>query len=225
LNSIGTRIVEWGQSRYGSDRGWLTRCAADLEMDPSSLQKYIRNERRPGVDFQAKLRALGCDIEWLMTGKKREEDGHAVLDIGAIPLIGKITANPQGKLYFEDFPEGLTIPWVKGDYIALVVENDSLINAPEGDHSTEIYPGDVCIFQLNRQPRTGDIVAVQRKQSHELMVKILKHKSADEIELASANKFRNYPSLHIKKEEIATSGVFAGKIKLARAEMKGRGIG
>jgi hypothetical protein len=92
----------------------------------------------------------------------------------------------------------------------VVVENDSLVNATEGDHSTEIYLGDVCIFSI--------------KQSHQRMVKILRHKSADEVELASENKFRNYPSVHIKKDETATFGVFAGKIKLTRGEMRGRGI-
>jgi len=105
-----------------------------------------------------------------------------------------------------------------------VVENDSLTNAMEGDHSTEIYSGDVCIIQLNRQPKNGDIVAVHLKQSNQRMVKILEHKNADEVELASANKFRNYPSVTLKKDEIAAFGVFAGKIKLTRGEMRGRGI-
>jgi hypothetical protein len=56
------------------------------------------------------------------------------------------------------------------------------------------------------------------------MVKILKHKNPEEVELASANKFRNYPSIPVKKDENATYGVFAGKVKLTRGEMKARGI-
>jgi hypothetical protein len=33
--------------------------------------------------------------------------------MGVIPLNGKIVATPNGEEYFEDFPEGLTIPWGK----------------------------------------------------------------------------------------------------------------
>ena len=56
------------------------------------------------------------------------------------------------------------------------------------------------------------------------MVKILRHKDRDEIELASANKFRNYPSVELKKNRIASWGVFVTKLKLTGGELKRLGI-
>jgi SOS-response transcriptional repressor LexA len=221
---VAQRLHEFGQKKYGSDHGWQRLFADAIGITPQSLNQYLKGTVSVGVRLQGKLRAIGCDVEWLMTGKKVDEQEPGPFDVGAVPLIGKIVATPAGKEYFEDFPAGLTIPWAKGNYFALVIENDSLINAPDADHSTELYPGDICIFLVGRQPKTGDIVAVQLKQSNARMVKILKHRSADEIELASANKFRNYPSTIIQKDEVATFGVFAGKVKLSRGEMKKRGI-
>ncbi len=224
---IGTRLAEFGKKKFGDVWGWQTRLAEALGISASSMRHYLSGIRQPGNEMQSRLRDIGCDIEWLMYGEKKGEEGKQdpePFSVGAIPLIGKIVATPNGKEYFEDFPEGLTIPWAKGNYFALVIEGDSLINAPDGDGSTELYPGDICVFLLGLQPKTGDIVCVQMKQSNARMVKILKHKNAEEVELASANKFRNYPSVVVRKEQIAAFGVFAGKVKLTKRETRGRGI-
>lgn len=44
--------------------------ARALTMEPPSLTKYLNGSQRPGFVMQERLRELGCDIEWLMTGKK-----------------------------------------------------------------------------------------------------------------------------------------------------------
>ncbi len=44
--------------------------ARALAMSPQALQNYLQGKMLPGNAVQEKLRALGCDIEWLMTGKK-----------------------------------------------------------------------------------------------------------------------------------------------------------
>jgi SOS-response transcriptional repressor LexA len=225
---VAQRLISFGQSRFGDGHGWQRKFAAALGIAPQTVNAYLTGVRQPGNDMQARLRAMGCDIGWLMYGEEKGNEGKEKPEpfaVGAIPLIGKIVASPNGKEYFEDSPEGLTIPWAKGNYFALVVEGDSLINAPEGHGSTELYPGDICVFLLGLQPKTGDIVCVQMKQSTIRMVKILKHKSAEEVELASANKFRNYPSVIVKKDQIAAFGVFAGKVKLTKRESNGRGLG
>lgn len=175
-------------------------------MSPQDLNRYLSGKAVPGNKIQTRLRKLGCDIEWLMTGERDEKD--TAIGLSLIPFLGKITATPDGKEYFDDaINEGAGVPFFKGNYFALEVENDSMINAIP----VEIYPGDICIFELGRQPKNGDIVAVQFKQTNERTVKILKHVSRDEVELISANKYRNYPSRRVRKNIIATFGIFVTK--------------
>lgn len=221
---VAKRLREFGTSKFGEESGWQKRFADALEMSPQALSNYLAGRVIPGNAVQAKLRALGCDIELLMTGTKRESKSESLFEIGLAPLIGKIVATPEGKQYFEDFAVGLTVPYAKGNYFALLVENDSLINAPDGPHSMEVYPGDICIFEAIRQPRDGDIVALELTQSRGRMVKILKHKSRDEVELASANKFRNYPSVMVRKDEVVSWGVLVSKYKPTAGELKRLGI-
>lgn len=50
-----------------------------LDMLPQSLNNYLSGQMKPGNKLQAKLRLLGCDIEWLMTGvsvQVRYKDGR-----------------------------------------------------------------------------------------------------------------------------------------------------
>ena len=87
-----------------------------------------------------------------------------------------------------------------------------------------IYPGDICIFDGSKQPKNGDIVAVQFAQTNQRTVKILFHKTVDEIELRSANKFVNYPPLFVLKSNIASFGVYVGKIKISDALKREYGL-
>jgi SOS-response transcriptional repressor LexA len=218
--TVGDRLREWGVQRYGS----VSAFAEALGIVSEGLSPYLNNKRPVGGIIQGKLRKLGAPVEWIMTGRKSEAKTESLFDIGMAPLVGKIVATPEGKQYFEDFPAGLSVPYAKGNYFALLVENDSLINAPDGPHSMEVYPGDICIFEASRQPRDGDIVAVELSQSRGRMVKILKHKNRDEIELASANKFRNYPSVMVRKDEVASWGVLVSKYKPTVGELKRLGV-
>lgn len=49
--------------------GKISAFAAALDMSPSNAQAYIRGARTPGSKVLARLRNLGCDITWLLTGE------------------------------------------------------------------------------------------------------------------------------------------------------------
>lgn len=51
--------------------GTVTALCEALNMTPQGLYAYISNRSKPGSALQEKLRAVGCDIEWLMTGKEK----------------------------------------------------------------------------------------------------------------------------------------------------------
>jgi len=201
--------------RYLRERkGWTQQELSDRTgISRPNISNYERGAPI-GPGLQKKLaQALGVGIGELfdeMRPMAMESDRQLV----GVPFLGRIVASPDGKEYFDgDVPEGATVPFFKnhGSFFALEVENDSLINAqPE-----EIYPGDICIFDSNRQPRNGDIVAVQFIQNNQRTVKLLFHNGTNEIELRSANKFRNYPSLRVRKDEVNSFGVYVGKIKIS----------
>lgn len=48
----------------------MAEFARALGMRPQTLNNYLAGQAKPGNVLQARLRELGCDIEWLMTGKK-----------------------------------------------------------------------------------------------------------------------------------------------------------
>lgn len=47
--------------------------ARALSISPQNLYQYMSGKSAPGAIIQDRLRDLGCDIEWLMTGKTSVE--------------------------------------------------------------------------------------------------------------------------------------------------------
>lgn len=84
---ISKRFKEFGQQKFGSERGWMARFAEALAMDPGALRNYLIGDRIPGSRMQSKLREFGCDIEWLMTGKRGEEAIIMMKEPGATYII------------------------------------------------------------------------------------------------------------------------------------------
>jgi transcriptional regulator with XRE-family HTH domain len=66
---IGVRLRAFGDSRFSS----MAEFARALEVTPTYLSHYLSGRARPGNVVQAKLRGLGCNLEWLMTGEKGEQ--------------------------------------------------------------------------------------------------------------------------------------------------------
>jgi Fe2+ transport system protein FeoA len=69
MSDISQRLCQFGIQHFGSKRGWKARFAEALEMGAGPLQMYLTGDRTPGNELHERLRKLGCDIEWLMTGK------------------------------------------------------------------------------------------------------------------------------------------------------------
>ena len=67
------RLREFGEKNFTS----MTDFATALSMLPQTLNSYLSGASGIGSKMQEKLRELGCDIEWLMTGEKGEQKHHA----------------------------------------------------------------------------------------------------------------------------------------------------
>lgn len=69
--SITERLNEFVKNKYGGKHGYKSMFAKELGVSPGQVSQYLSGERIPGNKFQEKLRNIGCDIEWLMTGENQ----------------------------------------------------------------------------------------------------------------------------------------------------------
>ncbi len=85
----------FGETVYNS----VKEFAEAVKMAPPNLQKYMNDDREPGSGVLRKLFALGCNINWLLTGQgdmfAENEAGRALL---LLPRVRGLVTEP-GHLY------------------------------------------------------------------------------------------------------------------------------
>lgn len=65
MTSLGDRIRKFGVTTHGS----IAAFAAAMEMPASNIHKYLNEERHPGFQILTRLHDLGCDLNWLFSGR------------------------------------------------------------------------------------------------------------------------------------------------------------
>lgn len=108
--TTGKRIRLFGETVYESIKDF----AVDLNMAPSNLQKYMNSEREPGMGILLRMLEMGCNLNWLLSGKGRmfadndtgralEKEIHGVVSEPAGPYKqGKATAQ-KAKAEAQEF--------------------------------------------------------------------------------------------------------------------------
>ncbi|HWP81833.1 MAG TPA: helix-turn-helix transcriptional regulator [Bacteroidota bacterium] len=71
--AIAQRLKQFGQSKFGKERGWKKRFAGGLGISVQHLNRYLSGASEPGNKMYLRLVDLGCDIEWLLTGGSKEK--------------------------------------------------------------------------------------------------------------------------------------------------------
>jgi len=76
VETIGDRLREWGVGKYGS----VGALAEALGIAQESASRYLKNKRRPGIALITKLKEIGADADWIMTGRRVpiEEDDEII---------------------------------------------------------------------------------------------------------------------------------------------------
>lgn len=59
---FGEKIKTFGKTQFGS----VKALAEAMGMLPQQLSTYISEVKKPGFDVLAKLKGLGCDMNWLI---------------------------------------------------------------------------------------------------------------------------------------------------------------
>ncbi len=96
LNSlVSNRLRQLVAYKFGTQAA----LARALDVKPQTLTKYLSGEYLPGNTIQRKLRQLGVDVEYLMTGRHSKQGVHSlVIDPSAANAILQLL---QEKLVVE----------------------------------------------------------------------------------------------------------------------------
>lgn len=168
---IGRRLKQFGEKEFGS----LSVLAAKLDMTPQALHRYLIGASAPGSNILSKLISLGCDVEWLLTGKPGNQEGLSYVPIeetetGAevktiehtqreahgfsLPLLGKI---PAGRAEFQSWQENNETFHLSfnpfQEFILTIDEEFGYSMMPL------VNPGDKILVTMHDRPKSGDLVA------------------------------------------------------------------
>lgn len=100
---IGVRLREYGLNKFPT----LADFARALGIDPQNLNSYLSGRRRPGNKMKFRLKKIGCDASWLMTGKKK--DNFQAAEEHLIALVQKYLN--QGSLGVSHYMEHIHSLW------------------------------------------------------------------------------------------------------------------
>jgi transcriptional regulator with XRE-family HTH domain len=88
-DEISARLRQFMNERFTT----VGLFATALGMGQPSVSSYLNGSRTPGNKMQERLRELGCNIDWLMTGKTTTE--NKVPDDTIIRFYAKEPPSPE----------------------------------------------------------------------------------------------------------------------------------
>lgn len=174
--------------------------AKKLNIAPQMLQKYLQGERLPLPDILGRIRNLGCNINWLITG-----EGDMILDLHfpkgktkRIPVLAEVECGVPVVTQFNNedikYIELTDVNHYTNPFIA-IARGDSM--------KPYINPGDylLCIDDASKI-KDGRAVVVNFKslpESYMSNAKLIRFLDDDRIMLYSVNtKFP--PTIHRKND-------------------------
>jgi len=94
---IGARLKEFGDGNFKN----FSRFAEALGMKAQSLYVYINGKSSPGAEIISKLLDLGCDINWLLTGRTDANKGYVSnnnIDMRNGNVVGSMEGNAKTEI-------------------------------------------------------------------------------------------------------------------------------
>lgn len=200
MNTIGDRLREFGETKFGK-RG-MSKLAAALNIPPQSLNNYLKNSQKPGNIMQEKLRNIGADVEYIMTGKRSkviESDYNALRPhTKKFKVVKSVDAGNPTFIYREENVEYEIDLEYHGNpercYLVKVV-GESM----KSTNGKNIEEGDLVLVDMDVQVLNGDVVVVSLTNGRE-MVKRYIDAGDDNVILRSNNP--DYPDIPVKASDI-----------------------
>ncbi|MGE5354006.1 MAG: helix-turn-helix transcriptional regulator [Acidobacteriota bacterium] len=181
----------------------MAKFAEALGMKPPSLAPYLKGDRTPGHVMQKKLRELGADIEYIMTGQRSQvwESNVKPAKGHFYKVIRSINAGDPVFIFSEVnyTGEDIFFPYEKKDRcFSMVVSGDSMT----GNNGKSIYDGDYVLVDMDAQIINGDIVVISLANGRDLIKQYVTAEGEDRVTFRSFNP-RN-PDIIVHPAEIQT---------------------
>jgi SOS-response transcriptional repressor LexA len=182
---FGIRLKAFADEKFGS----ITAMSKVIGISQPNIARYVKEEVQPTKILFEKLLEVGCDIEWLLTGKSKEADKQT--GVKQFPLVSMVGA---GSVIPYDDVAPIMIPFpYAGNGLVIKVSGDSM--------ATLISDNDLVLVDIDKRPRLGHIVAVRTKQG-EQFIKYLGAYNEDIVLFYSHNAY--YSPITIDKKDILT---------------------
>lgn len=153
--NIGDRIREFGVKTFGS----VTVLAEKLDVSLQHLSPYLNSKYEPGTPMLLKLADLGCDINWLLQGKRGSglvrEKGieYVALDdalksdkmLFEFPIVADVPAG-RSEIKHHDWPEYIKIDIDPREHFALRIDDEYGISM-----APYIEPGDILFCSFTKK--------------------------------------------------------------------------
>ena len=208
--TVGQKLKEFGETRFNS----VSEFADALEIKREQLYPYFNNTTMPGGEFLRKLSEMGCDINWLLTGKANPLEGGGIREktvkymrldevesykpsaVIEIPLAADVPASSKlREIDFHDYPEYFGVQIDPRNHFAVKVHEEYGYSM-----SPAISPGDFIICNSNSKIiKDGDLVLVRYDDTMGAIKKYSRNKELKAITLYSTNTAEPPVTIHENK--------------------------
>jgi len=156
---VSKRLKDFGLKNFKS----IAELARQMGMKPQALQSYVDGTSIPGGHILAKLKELGCDINWLLS----EEIDSKYVSFDEVERIdeirqleykiaGVVPAGHSEIFEYNDWYENELVDYDPNSHVFLRIdETNGYSMVPL------LQPGDLVLIDLNSKPKDGDMVAAR----------------------------------------------------------------
>ncbi len=175
MDTIGDRIRAFANYKYGK----INDFADAMGMGAPNVQAYMRGARKPGTSVMQKIQKLGCNIDWLLTGKGEMLEDKAVRE--------------EQESYHKDLETYKKQP-LNGDITTIdklfdFINENTVVALGKAMNREGIQTGDWIFLDREAKPRPGDLVLYNEHDYPE----IKRYRDGDPAPDAIINRMlRNY---------------------------------
>lgn len=186
--AIGKRLKAFAEGNFES----LAEFGRKFGKDRMFFTPYFNGSSLPGSEILIQLAELGCDVEWLLTGKRNtglvKEKGveYVAVDdalksdklLFEFPIVADVPAG-RSEINHHEWPEYIKIDIDPREHFALRIDEEYGISM-----APYIEPGDILFCSFTRKFNDGDIVVARYDGTKGAVKRIFIH---EQITLISFN--------------------------------------
>ncbi len=193
---IAARLREFAYSK--TDR--LKEFARSLDMSPQTLNSYLSGKISPGSELLIKLSDLGCDIDWLLTGSKKNSNeknpGRKATDGRVFRVLGTIPAGRADIQDWSELNEFKNLEYDPDTHFYLKIDEEFGYSM-----MPMVNPGDYVLVSLYGKLKDGDLVVALYDKTKGALKLYSESKDIPGIVILTSYN-QAIPPMFFKKEQI-----------------------